>query len=111
MICYCPMRLSKNSRWYHMSYSQLAQQLVKNRIYKINFDYSAFHTKGYIRVHEELSNIVERFSETYTGHIARADIYECLLEDLEKTIDKYGLVSDFYICDDVLNIVVKFIWR
>lgn len=44
-----------------MSYNQLAQQLVKNRIYKINFDYSAFHTKGYIRVHEELSNIVERF--------------------------------------------------
>ena len=93
-----------------MSYSQLAQQLVKNRIYKINFDYGAFHTKAYIRVHEELSNIVERFSETYTGHIARADIYECLLEDLEKTVNKYGLASDFYICDDVLNIVIKFIW-
>lgn len=93
-----------------MSYNQLAQQLVNNRIYKINFDYSAFHTKAYVRVHEELSTIVERFSETYTGDIARTDIYECLLEVLEKTVNKYGLVSDFYICDDVLNVVIKFIW-
>lgn len=93
-----------------MSYNQLAQQLVKNRIYKINFDYSAFHSNKYMRVHEELASIVERFSKMYTGHIARTDIYECLLEDLEKTVNKYGLVSDFYICDDVLNIVVKFIW-
>lgn len=93
-----------------MSYNQLAQQLVKNRIYKINFDYSAFHSNKYMRVHEELSTIVERFSKMYTGHIAQAEIYECLLEDLEKTVNEYGLVSDFYICDDVLNIVVKFIW-
>lgn len=93
-----------------MSYNQLAQQLVKNRIYKINFDYSAFHSNKYMRVHEELASIVERFSKMYTGHIAQAEIYECLLEDLEKTVNEYGLVSDFYICDDVLNIVVKFIW-
>lgn len=110
MIYYCPMRLSKNSRWYHMSYNQLAQQLVKNRIHKINFDYSAFHSDKYNRVHEELAAIVERYSKRYTGHIARAVIYECLLEDLEKTVNEYGLVSDFYICDDILNIVIKFIW-
>ena len=93
-----------------MSYSQLAQQLVKNRICKINFDYSAFHSNKYIRVHEELSAIVERFSKTHTGHIATADAYKCLLEDLEKIVNDYGLVSDFYICDDYLNIVIKFIW-
>ncbi len=93
-----------------MRYNQLAQQLVNNRIYKINFDYSAFHSNKYIRVHEELSAIVDRFSKTHTGHIATAVAYECLLEDLEKTVNEYGLVSDFYICDDVLNIVIKFIW-
>lgn len=93
-----------------MSYNQLAQQLVKNRIHKINFDYSAFHSDKYNRVHEELAAIVERYSKRYTGHIARAVIYECLLEDLEKTVNEYGLVSDFYICDDILNIVIKFIW-
>ena len=93
-----------------LSYNQLAEQLVKNRIYKINFDYSSFHSNKYIRVHEELSAIVERYSKTYTGHIARVEIYERLLEDLEKTVNKYGLVSDFYICDDFLNIVIKFIW-
>ena len=93
-----------------MNYNQLAQQLVKNRIYKINFDYSAFHSNKYIRVHEELASIVGYFSKTYTGHIAQAEIYERLLEDLEGTVNKYGLVSDFYICDDVLNIVIKFIW-
>ena len=93
-----------------MSYNQLAQQLVKNRIYKINFDYSAFHTKAYIRVHEELSTIVKRFSETYTGHIARTDIYECLLEDLGKIADKYGVMAYFDICDDFLNISIKPIW-
>lgn len=93
-----------------MKYEELSKQLVKKRIYKINFDYSAFHSNKYIRVHEELSAIVDCFSKMHTGHIARADIYECLLEDLEKTVNKYGLVSDFYICDDVLNIVVKFIW-
>lgn len=93
-----------------MNYNQLAQQLVKNRIHKINFDYSAFHSDKYIRVHEALSVIVERFSKRHTGNIAQAVIYECLLEDLEKTVNEYGLVSDFYICDDVLNIVVKFIW-
>ena len=93
-----------------MNYNQLAQQLVKNRIYKINFDYSAFHSNKYSRVHEGLASIVEYFSKTYTGHIAQAEIYERLLEDLEETVNKYGLVSDFYICDDVLNIVIKFIW-
>lgn len=93
-----------------MSCKQLAQQLVKNRIYKINFDYSAFHSNKYIRVHEKLSAIVERFSKTYTGYIAQAEIYERLLEDLEKTVNEYGLVSDFYVCDDFLNIVIKFIY-
>lgn len=93
-----------------MRYNQLAQQLVKNRIYKINFDYSASHSNKDIRVHEELSAIVERYSKTYTGYIAQTAIYERLLEDLEETVNKYGLVSDFYICDDVLNAVIKFIW-
>lgn len=93
-----------------MNYNQLAQQLVKNRIYKINFDYSAFHTDAYITVHEELSAIVEQFSKTYTGHLARAVIYELLLEDLKKIVDKYGVTAYFGICDDFLNIVIKPIW-
>ena len=74
-----------------MEYMKIAKEIIKNRIYNLNFKYKNFNTNIYEKINEDLQDYIISYMHPYIGQVAMAEVYYQLLVGLEEIVKgKYG---------------------
>lgn len=92
----------------NMDYMKIAKEIIKNRIYNLNFNYKNFNTNIYEKINEDLQEYIINYMHPYIGQVAMADVYYQLLVGLEEIVKgKYGCNIMFSTTEQSLNITVS----
>ena len=92
----------------NMDYMEIAKEIIKNRIYNLNFNYKNFNTNIYEKINEDLQDYIINYMHPYIGQVAMADVYYQLLVGLEEIVKgKYGCNIMFSTTEQSLNITVS----
>ena len=92
----------------NMDYMKIAKEIIKNRIYNLNFNYKNFNTNIYEKINEDLQEYIINYMHPYIGQVAMADVYYQLLVGLEEIVKgKYGCNIMFSTAEQSLNITVS----
>ena len=92
----------------NMDYMKIAKEIIKNRIYNLNFNYKNFNTNIYEKINEDLQEYIINYMHPYIGQVAMADVYYQLLVGLEEIVKgKYGCNIMFSTTEKSLNIIVS----
>ena len=87
---------------------KIAKEIIKNRIYNLNFNYKNFNTNIYEKINEDLQEYIINYMHPYIGQVAMADVYYQLLVGLEEIVKgKYGCNIMFSTAEQSLNITVS----
>lgn len=92
----------------NMDYMKIAKEIIKNRIYNLNFKYKNFNTNIYKKIDENLQDYIISYMHPYIGQVAMADVYYQLLIGLEEIVKgKYGCNIMFSTTEQSLDITVS----